>query len=42
MKDNPEKMEPIDHTTAILEQMIDMTKSNQEMMDATDLKGNPE
>jgi hypothetical protein len=41
-KTNPEKMEPIDRATAILEQMIAMTKTNQEMMEATDLKGNPE
>jgi hypothetical protein len=41
-KANPEKTEPIDRATAILEQMIAMTKTNQEKMEATDLKGNPE
>jgi hypothetical protein len=35
-------MEPIDRAIAILKQLIAMTKTNQEKMEATDLKGNPE
>jgi hypothetical protein len=41
-KANPEKMQPIDHTTATLEQMIAMTKTKQENVEATDLEGNSE
>jgi hypothetical protein len=41
-KANPEKMESIDRVIAILEQMIAMTKLNQEKIATTDLKGNPE
>jgi hypothetical protein len=35
-------MEPTDRAIAILEQMIAMTKTNQEKMEATDFMGNPE
>jgi hypothetical protein len=42
MKANPEKIETIDCAIAILEQMIAMTKANQEMLEAMDLKANPE
>jgi hypothetical protein len=35
-------MEPVDRTIAILEQMIAMTKTNQENLEAMDLKGIPE
>jgi hypothetical protein len=37
-----EKMEPFYRAIAILEQMIAMTKTNQETIATTDLKGNPE
>jgi hypothetical protein len=42
MEANPEKMEPTDRAIAILEQTIAITKTNQEQMEDTDLKGNPE
>jgi hypothetical protein len=35
-------MEPTDHVTAILEQMIAIMKDNRGKMEATDLKANPE
>jgi hypothetical protein len=41
-KANPEKMEPTDCAIAILEQMTAMMKTNQEKIEVTDLKGNPE
>jgi hypothetical protein len=41
-KANPENMEPIDRTKAILKQMIALTKTNEGKMEATSLKGNSE
>jgi hypothetical protein len=41
-KANPERMEPFDWAIAFSEQMIAMTKTNQETIATTDLKGNPE
>jgi hypothetical protein len=35
-------METTDRMIAVLEQMIAMTKANQEKMEATDMKANPE
>jgi hypothetical protein len=37
MEANLEKMEPTDHVTVILEQMIVMKKDKREKMEATDL-----
>jgi hypothetical protein len=39
---NPEKMEPIDHTIAIMEQMTTTMKTIQGKKEVTDFKANPE
>lgn len=39
---NPDNMEAIDRAIAVLEQMIAMTKTNEEKMEDKDLEANPE